>query len=64
MSIYIGNVVVHIERDNEGYISLSTDGWPVDDIKPIIDALRAIQTDNDRECEAAMNAGRSLNFRS
>jgi len=26
--IYVGGVVVYVERDKEGYVSLSTDGYP------------------------------------
>ena len=55
--INIGPVRVYVERDKEGYISLSTDGFPdIEQLKPIIGALRALQTDDDREYEAAMNA--------
>ena len=56
--IYIGPVRVYVERDKEGYISLSTDGWLGDELAPIIAALRALQTDDDRECEAVMNASK------
>ena len=55
--INIGPVRVYVERDKEGYISLSTDGYPdIEQLKPIIAALRALQTDEDREYEAMMNA--------
>ena len=54
--IYIGPVRVYVERDKEGYISLSTDGFLNGELNPIIEALRALQTDDDRECEAVMNA--------
>ena len=53
--IYIGPVCVYVERDKEGYISLSTDGFPdIEQLKPIIAALRALQTDEDREYESEM----------
>ena len=55
--IYIGPVTVYVERDKEGYISLSTDGWlDIEQLEPIIAALRALQTDDDRDREAVMNA--------
>lgn len=54
--IYIGPVCVYVERDKEGYISLSTDGYTREAIQPLLDALRSLQTDDDRECEAVMNA--------
>lgn len=55
--INIGPVRVYVERDKEGYISLSTDGFPdIEQLKPIIAALRALQTDEDREYESVMNA--------
>ena len=55
--IRIGPVTVYVERDKEGYVSLSTDGYPdIEQLKPIIAALRALQTDEDREYEAMMNA--------
>lgn len=54
--IYIGPVRVYVERDKEGYISLSTDGFHNGELNPIIEALRSLQTDDDRECEAVMNA--------
>jgi hypothetical protein len=55
--IYIGSVVVYVERDKEGYVSLSTDGYPGGEgLEPIIAALRALQTDDDREYGSAMNA--------
>ena len=55
--IHIGPVTVYVERDKEGYISLSTDGYPdIEQLEPIIAALRALQTDEDREYESYMNA--------
>jgi hypothetical protein len=54
--IYIGPVVIYVERDKEGYINLSTDGFLGDELDPIIEALRALQTDDDREYGAAMNS--------
>jgi hypothetical protein len=55
--IYIGGVVVYVERDKEGYVSLSTDGYPGGEgLEHIIAALRALQTDDDREYGSAMNA--------
>lgn len=57
--IYIGSVVVYVERDKEGYVSLSTDGYPGGEgLEPIITALRALQTDDDREL-ASLNARNS-----
>ena len=58
--IYIGGVVVYVERDKEGYVSLSTNGYPAGEgLEPIIAALRALQTDDDREYEAYMNGQRN-----
>jgi hypothetical protein len=55
-TIHIGNMQVYVERDKEGYISLSTDGYTRERIQPLLDAIRSLQTDDDRECDAAMNA--------
>ena len=54
--INIGPVRVYVERDKEGYISLSTDGFLNGQLNPIIAALRVLQTDEDREYESEMNA--------
>lgn len=59
MDIYIGAVAVYVERDAEGYVSLSTDGFLNGELNPIIEALRALQTDDDREYGSAMNARNS-----
>ena len=48
-TINIGNIRIYIDRDPEGYISLSTDGYRPGGLDPIIAALRALQTDDDRE---------------
>ena len=53
--INIGPVRVYVDRDREGYVSLNTDGYPdIEQLKPIIAALRALQTDEDREYESEM----------
>ena len=37
--IRIGPITVYVERDKEGYVSLSTDGYPdIEQLKPIIAA--------------------------
>ena len=48
-TIHIGIVNVYVERDKEGYISLSTDGYTHEAIGPLLADLRALQTDDDRE---------------
>lgn len=48
-TIHIGIVNVYVERDPDGYVSLSTDGYGEGGLDPIIAALRALQTDDDRE---------------
>lgn len=51
-TINIGNIRIYIERDPEGFVSLSTDGYGEGGLDPIIAALRALQTDDDREHDA------------
>ena len=48
-TINIGNIRIYIERDPGGFVSLSTDGYVEGGLDPIIAALRALQTDDDRE---------------
>ena len=48
-TINIGNIRIYIDRDPEGFISLSTDGYRPGGLDPIIAALRVLQTDDDRE---------------
>ena len=48
-TINIGNIRIYIERDPEGFVSLSTDGYGEGGLDPIIAALRALQTDDERE---------------
>ncbi len=53
----IGSVIVYIDRDKEGYVSLSTDGHlESGDLDRIISALQALQDDDDREYESILNA--------
>ena len=53
----IGSVIVYIDRDKEGYVSLSTDGHlNSGDLNRIISALRKLQDDDDREYESILNA--------
>ena len=60
--INIGPVTVYVVRDREGYVSLNTDGFPdIEQLKPIIAALRALQTDEDREYESAMKEMKAHN---
>ena len=51
-TINIGNIQIYIERDPEGFISLSTDGYRPGGLDPIIAALRALQTEDDQEHDA------------
>ena len=48
-TINIGNIQIYVERDKEGFISLSTDGYRPGGLDPIIAALRALQTEDDQE---------------
>lgn len=48
-TINIGNIRIYIERDPEGFVSLSTDGYTHEAIGPLLANLRALQTDDDRE---------------
>ncbi len=53
-TMHIGSVAVYIERDMDGYVSLSTDA--IDAAHPalasIIAALKTLQTPEDREMDA------------
>ena len=52
-----GSVIVYIDRDKEGYVSLSTDGLlDTGDLERIVSALRTLQDDDDREYESILNA--------
>ena len=56
-NIPIGSVIVYIDRDKEGYVSLSTDGLlDTGDLERIVSALRTLQDDDDREYESILNA--------
>lgn len=57
-TIHIGIVNVYVERDKEGYISLSTDGYTGDILNDVIAALRGLQTDDDREMDEIASASR------
>ena len=57
-TIHIGIVNVYVERDKEGYISLSTDGSNGDVLNDVIAALRGLQTDDDREMDEIASASR------
>ena len=57
-TIHIGIVNVYVERDKEGYISLSTDGYNGDVLNDVIAALRGLQTDDDREMDEIASASR------
>ena len=50
-TIHVGSMQVYVEKDKEGYISLSTDGYTREAIQPFLDALRSLQTDDDREAD-------------
>lgn len=50
-TIHAKGIQIYVERDKEGYISLSTDGWQRSSIAPIIKAIEALQTDDDREMD-------------
>ena len=59
--IVVGHVIIYLDKSKEdGYVSLSTDSFHPqhhkDDLGRIIRALRACQTDEDREAEAFINA--------
>ena len=47
-----GYVQVYVMRDNEGFISLSTDGWAGKELDPIIAAICSLQDQEDRTLEA------------
>ena len=54
--IHIGMQVIFVEKDKEGYVSFTSDGL-LDghpDTKRIVDALRALQSDDDREHDASV----------
>ena len=57
-TIHIGIVNVYVERDKEGYISLSTDGYTGDVLNDVIAALRGLQTDDDREMDELQHSAR------
>jgi hypothetical protein len=57
-TIHIGIVNVYVERDKEGYINLSTDGYTGDILNDVIAALRGLQTDDDREMDEIAAASR------
>ena len=57
-TIHIGIVNVYVERDKDGYISLSTDGYTGDILNDVIAALRGLQTDDDREMDEIASASR------
>jgi hypothetical protein len=49
----VRTVEIYIEKDKDGYISLSTDGYlPGDRLDEVIKILRAAQDDDDREWDA------------
>ena len=52
--MHIGSVAVYIERDKDGYVSLSTDGILDGNasMASIIAALKTLQTPEDREMDA------------
>lgn len=50
-TIHVKNIQVYIERDADGYISLSTDAWQPGALDPIIEAIRSLQDDDDREMD-------------
>ena len=52
-TINVRTVQIYIEKDKDGYISLSTDGYlPGDRLDEIIEILRAAQDEDDREMDA------------
>jgi len=52
-TINVRTVQIYIEKDKDGYISLSTDGYlPGDRLDEIIEILRAAQDDDDRAMDA------------
>ena len=62
-TIHIGIVSVYVERDKEGYISLSTDAYTGDILNDVIAALRGLQTDDDREMDQIAAASRTSRMR-
>ena len=52
-----GYVQVYVMRDNEGFISLSTDCWAGKELDPIIAAICSLQDQEDRTLEAATLLG-------
>jgi hypothetical protein len=51
-TIHVKSFPVYVSKDGDGYLSLSTDGWDARTLAPLIKALRALQTDEDREADA------------
>jgi len=51
-TINVKTVQIYVERDKEGYLSLSTDGYlPGGDLDKIIKILRDAQDEDDREAD-------------
>lgn len=49
-TINVRSVQIYVEKDEDGYLSLSTDGYlPGDRFDEIIKVLRAAQDEDDRE---------------
>ena len=48
-TIHVNGIQIYVERDPDGYVSLSTDGYSPGRLDPIIAALRALQTEDDRK---------------
>jgi hypothetical protein len=46
-----------IETNMQGFVSISTDGYPPDQIAPLLEALRGLQSRRDREADEALNSG-------
>jgi hypothetical protein len=62
-TINVRAVPIYVEKGHEGYLSLSTDGYPTGDrLDEIIKILRVAQDDDDREMDA-MDAERDLEMR-
>ena len=50
-TIHVKGIQIFIDRDKEGFVSLSTDGHLGSRMDPIIAAIRSLQDDDDREMD-------------